>query len=197
MHNPDTAPESAATSEGVAELVVGASVYVRVHERWSQGVILDVSGDHVQVRAMPWDEDVTISDWFEMSEIRIDSPWVEREKQVQVHEHMDADGYECDGCDDCLITRSNPVCFVTVYEGTRHYGGPEEGGWWGNLSHPVCSVPLLRPGCPDEIEEVKAFLKPRFPEDGNIYSMRGGVQYHTVAEVTSGDNAVTSLGSYS
>ena len=34
------------------------------------------------------------------------------------------------------------VAFVNAYAVTRHYGGPEEGGWWYNAGHPLASMPV-------------------------------------------------------
>jgi hypothetical protein len=32
--------------------------------------------------------------------------------------------------------------YVNAYQVTRHYGGPEEGGWWFNHSEPLASIPV-------------------------------------------------------
>lgn len=40
--------------------------------------------------------------------------------------------------------------YVNAYAVTRHYGGPEEGGWWYNAGQPLASVPIRAkrvPGC--------------------------------------------------
>ena len=34
--------------------------------------------------------------------------------------------------------------FVSLYDVTRQYGGPEEGGWWYNWFSHVVSVPMLK-----------------------------------------------------
>jgi hypothetical protein len=82
-----------------------------------------------------------------------------------------------------------PVMRVTVYARTRHCGGPAEGGDWYNRIDPAgCSIPLIEPGSEKEVEEVRAFLTPRFPNEGNIYSVLGGVEYEFIAEVNEGDN---------
>jgi hypothetical protein len=57
-----------------------------------------------------------------------------------------------------------PALCVTVYEISRHYGGPEEGGWWYDWYTPVCSVPLIDPGSRTEALEIKRFLRPRFTD---------------------------------
>ena len=35
------------------------------------------------------------------------------------------------------------VLYVNAYAVTRHYGGPEEGGWWYNAGEPLASIPVL------------------------------------------------------
>lgn len=77
-----------------------------------------------------------------------------------------------------------PVSYVGVYSVTRHYGGGEEGGWWYNITAHELSIPLIRPGDPAEVEEVIIFLKNRYPDEGNIYSVRGGVEYEFRPEAT-------------
>jgi hypothetical protein len=37
-----------------------------------------------------------------------------------------------------MITR----IYINAYAVTRHYGGPEEGGWWFNAGRPLASVPI-------------------------------------------------------
>ncbi len=34
------------------------------------------------------------------------------------------------------------LAYVNAYAVTRHYGGPEEGGWWYNRGTPLASVPI-------------------------------------------------------
>lgn len=34
------------------------------------------------------------------------------------------------------------LAYVNAYAVTRHYGGPEEGGWWYNAGRPLASVPI-------------------------------------------------------
>lgn len=86
--------------------------------------------------------------------------------------------------------------YVTVYVITRHYGGPEEGGWWWNRCGAVASVPLMTPGDPKEVEEVINFLKPRFQDEGNIYSVRGGVEYDIIPESEMNENEILCSGGY-
>jgi hypothetical protein len=52
------------------------------------------------------------------------------------------------------------ILYLNAYEVTRHYGGPEEGGWWWNLFTPLASVPIPAkelPGCaPHECSQCDA-----------------------------------------
>lgn len=34
------------------------------------------------------------------------------------------------------------VAYLTAYEISRHYGGPEEGGWWYDAHEHLCSFPF-------------------------------------------------------
>lgn len=63
--------------------------------------------------------------------------------------------------------------FVNAYEVTRHYGGPEEGGWWYDVGEPLASVPVRTPK--DAIRTRHKLLK-EFDEhnQGNISSVLGG-----------------------
>lgn len=83
-----------------------------------------------------------------------------------------------------------PVTSIGVYEVTRHYGGPEEGGWWYNWTRHLFSVPI-RSGSKADFLDAEAWLSARFEDQGNIYSVRGGVQYAFLAETTEGQHADT------
>lgn len=54
----------------------------------------------------------------------------------------------CEKC-DCLPPENyvkpglQALMYVNAYEVTRHYGGPEEGGWWYNHLQPLASIPVL------------------------------------------------------
>lgn len=39
------------------------------------------------------------------------------------------------------VTESEELVYVTAYAVTRHYGGPEEGGWWYDWYEPIQTVP--------------------------------------------------------
>lgn len=48
------------------------------------------------------------------------------------------------------------VRHVNRYLVESMYGGPEEGGWWWDLYHPVASSPAVRIGTPEYDAEVEA-----------------------------------------
>lgn len=64
--------------------------------------------------------------------------------------------------------------YVNVYSVTRHYGGPEEGGWWYNAGEPIESRLIADE---DEAYELRDALREKHGEGvGNIYSVLGGVK---------------------
>ena len=70
-----------------------------------------------------------------------------------------------------------PFRFISAYVTTRHYGGPEEGGWWYNMSECVQSKPI--PPCDQQdFETVLTSVIERWCEEyqshGDIYSVLGG-----------------------
>ena len=80
--------------------------------------------------------------------------------------------------------------FISVYATTRHYGGPEEGGWWYNRSECLHSKPI--PPCDNEdLDKVLSSVIERWCEEygdeyhwGDIYSVLDGsemsfsLEYH-------------------
>lgn len=85
---------------------------------------------------------------------------------------------------------------VTVYAVTRCYGGPEEGGWWWNAREQVTSIPLREAGSVEEINSILTFLEGRYEDEGDIYSVRGGVAYDYDFEAVRGEGEVLSSGGY-
>ena len=73
------------------------------------------------------------------------------------------------------------MTYVNAYEVTRHYGGPEEGGWWYNTGQPLASVPLNI--AIDKDEEIKR-LGEIFKDvsEGDIYSVLGGTAVEIYTE---------------
>jgi hypothetical protein len=66
----------------------------------------------------------------------------------------------------------NKLVYVNVYSVTRHYGGPEEGGWWYNWYTCIEVYPVKEKNAEiiqEELEEEHNYKK-----WGNIYSVLGG-----------------------
>ena len=70
------------------------------------------------------------------------------------------------------------IRFVTAYEVTRHYGGPEEGGWYYSWYDPIDSVPTSKPE--EMVEEFKTRYEDRV--QGDIYSVNGGTAVSVIIE---------------
>lgn len=85
--------------------------------------------------------------------------------------------------------------WVTVYTITRHYGGPEEGGWYWNRA--VAEATIMVAG-PKDRENCIAACKKRFEglAYGDIYSVRGGRRVDVVAERHPGDHEQLKSGGY-
>ena len=76
--------------------------------------------------------------------------------------------------------------YVNVYEVNRHYGGPEEGGWWYDSGEPILSI-RVRGKDAGEVEACELILledlKRAYPDGGNRYSMApGDTDYQVVIE---------------
>jgi hypothetical protein len=71
--------------------------------------------------------------------------------------------------------------YVTAYEVTRHYGGPEEGGWWYNRYDPIETRPVHNQA---EVEATIGLLHRLYDgrAHGSIYSVLGGVEVHVLVE---------------
>jgi len=77
-------------------------------------------------------------------------------------------------CPRCGVTPGK-YTHVNVYAVTRHYGGPEEGGWWYNAGEPVASIALTED---DDADQVAAAVERKYIDlsEGDIYLVLGGVQ---------------------
>ena len=64
--------------------------------------------------------------------------------------------------------------YVNVYEITRHYGGPEEGGWWFNSGNPIESRIVATMEDAEALRE--EFEDKHGPGWGNIFSVAGGAK---------------------
>lgn len=76
--------------------------------------------------------------------------------------------------------------WVNVYAVTRHYGGPEEGGWWYDQQTPVRCVPCVR----WYSASIKERLEKEFKEldRGDISSVNGGVEHRVHIEQKAGES---------
>lgn len=85
--------------------------------------------------------------------------------------------------------REETRMFVTAYEVTRHYGGPEEGGWWYNWFEPIQTVPVAK----EDAETMVSVLKERYEDrvEGNIYSVLGGTAVDVIIEDEPATHATT------
>ena len=77
------------------------------------------------------------------------------------------------------------IVFVTAYEVTRHYGGPEEGGWWYNWYELIESVPIHRHDADEVAETLRAKYQNRV--EGDIGSVLGGVAVQVAIEDEAGE----------
>lgn len=70
---------------------------------------------------------------------------------------------------------STKKVWVTAYEVSLEYGGPEEGGWYHMWYHPAETLYVEK----GKTEQAITALKKRHQDDlpgGSIYSVRGGHQ---------------------
>jgi hypothetical protein len=66
------------------------------------------------------------------------------------------------------------IVFVNIYTITRHYGGPEEGGWWYNWSECREVIPVQNKYSDVMAEEAEKRYTTNGHKFGNIYSVLGG-----------------------
>ena len=81
------------------------------------------------------------------------------------------------------------IKYLSVYGVTRHYGGPEEGGWWYNWYRLKETLPFEEN---DKTEEqLRAHLKAKYAdeEEGDIYSVLGGQEVHILVEDDPGESS--------
>ena len=83
------------------------------------------------------------------------------------------------------------IVYLNIYQRTRHYGGPEEGGWWYDWDHCVCSVPvkfrkhdLAKTGI--DLLAVWRVMEDSgdFRDSGDIGSVNGGEEFYSDVERT-------------
>jgi hypothetical protein len=66
------------------------------------------------------------------------------------------------------------VTFVNVYDYSRAYGGPEEGGWWYDTGVPVKSVACVTDS---DVDVASTRLQGVYPSTGGASSVLGGEDY--------------------
>lgn len=73
-----------------------------------------------------------------MSIIEVDN----RDDEGVVARERECDERDVDEDHKYPAVGTEQVLYVNVYRVTRHYGGPEEGGWWYDAGEPLASVPI-------------------------------------------------------
>lgn len=75
--------------------------------------------------------------------------------------------------------------YINVYEVYRHYGGPEEGGWYWDSGELLISVQVTgkMEGEAEAAELLlKDYLERSYPDDGSRFSVLGGTDYQVRIE---------------
>lgn len=78
-----------------------------------------------------------------------------------------------------------PFVFVSAYAVTRHYGGPEEGGWWYDWYELIQTVPTAPDGADvvrGELERVHSSVNV-----GDRFSVLGGATLSVMVEDSPGE----------
>jgi hypothetical protein len=69
--------------------------------------------------------------------------WDELERPCTAESHGECDCPKCTGICNCDDEEEKPKFWcVSVYEVSKHYGGPEEGGWWWDRWDPSYAYAL-------------------------------------------------------
>ncbi len=87
-----------------------------------------------------------------------------------------------------VMFKENDLCYISLYLTNRHYGGPEEGGWWYNTNHLYLTVPTIFNT--DAINKiVDNFIKDKVEEElyGDINSVLGGQDGSIIIEKVPGN----------
>lgn len=94
--------------------------------------------------------------------------------------------YECEECGgngfDSYLLGEDDIVYVNVYLITRHYGGPEEGGWYYNWSECIEVIPVKNKNAEIMEEEAEKIYESK--KHGNIYSVLGGRDIDVRIEAT-------------
>lgn len=120
------------------------------------------------------------------------APWIDELHRIAdwLRDNTVASLKENEANADRLVELANKldedkIVHVTAYEVERHYGGPEEGGWWYNWYELIESVPIHR----HDADEVAETLKGKYQDrvQGDIYSVLGGVAISVFVEDNLGE----------
>jgi hypothetical protein len=66
------------------------------------------------------------------------------------------------------------ILYVTAFEVSRNWGGPEEGGWWYDSGVPLASIPCRTEVEVDEAKErLESIFKPQFEGNRSRFSVLG------------------------
>lgn len=88
------------------------------------------------------------------------------------------------------------IKYVSAYITTRHYGGPEEGGWWYNLSHLIETLPFEEDQASEEVLKEHLRKKHEDKGGGDIYSVLGGALLEVLVEDEPGQYQDTEVPRY-
>ena len=94
------------------------------------------------------------------------------------------------------LSPSGPIMYISVYTITRHYGGPEEGGWWYNLSHLRETLPFAYSKTSEDLLRKHLTEKWEDEHGGDIYSVLGGSEMEILVEVSPGKHQDTEVPHY-
>ena len=73
------------------------------------------------------------------------------------------------------------LVYVNAYRITRHYGGPEEGGWWFDCGEPLGSMPCMsQRDAKSKVDDMQAKFK--HLAEGDINSVLGGAEIRVYIE---------------
>lgn len=153
----------------------------RIHERVSANEVMPFGecpecGAHVHAMNAPHNKLEKIENlWTQAAETNAKLRKEVSKLREKVAELMHEQESTISVTDDEFTARG--VEFVTLYSVTRHYGGPEEGGWYYDWST-VGQVIAIPAGDP---EGVAAALREQYPNE-NRFSVRAGTDYEVVIE---------------
>ena len=79
------------------------------------------------------------------------------------------------------------ILYVNAYAVSRHYGGPEEGGWWYDAGRVLASVPISADAPEADIAVIRKALTDilgweRYPPSQGRYSVIGGSDFEVYVE---------------